>query len=84
MSPHVPQGALATAKCHEASDEWPSLIEIVAYFGKDGRKDRRRSIAISADEFFGRGAYGAPLSGTALIAMADRLRKRGPSGDVKS
>jgi hypothetical protein len=71
----VPQGALATAKCHEASDEWPTLIEIVAYFGTDGRKGRRRSIEIPADQWFGRGAYGAPLSGNALIGMVERLRK---------
>lgn len=75
MPPHVPEGALATAKTHEANDDWPTLIEIVAYFGADGRKGKRRSVELSADEFFGRGEYGAPLSGDRLIAMVERLRR---------
>ncbi len=76
MPLHTPEGALATAKCHEANEDWPTLIEIVAYFGAEGRKGKRRSIEIAADEFFGRGVYGAPLSGDRLIAMVERLRKQ--------
>jgi hypothetical protein len=76
VQPH--EGALATAKCHEANDDWPTLIEVVAYFGPEGRKGRRRSIEIAADQFFGRGAYGAPMSGDQLVSMVDRLRRSGP------
>jgi hypothetical protein len=75
MPLHVPEGALATAKTHEPPNEWPTLIEVVAYFGAEGRKGKRRSIAISADQFFGRGAYGAPMSGDQLVTMVDRLRR---------
>jgi hypothetical protein len=71
----MPEGSLSTAKCHESNDDWPTLIEIVAYFGEGGRKGKRRSIEISADEFFGRGQYGAPLSGSRLIGMVERLRR---------
>lgn len=53
------------------------MIEIVAYWGK-GRKGRRRSVDIPADQFFGRGAYGAPINGDQLIGMVDRLRRQGP------
>jgi hypothetical protein len=67
--------ALATAKCHESNDDWPTLIEIVAYFGPEGRKGKRRSIEIGADEFFGRGIYGAPMSGSRLITMIEQLRR---------
>jgi hypothetical protein len=77
MRIHLPQGALATAKTHEPSDEWPTLIEVAAYWG-EGRKGRRRSVEISADQFFGRGQYGAPLSGNHLIMIVDRLRRQGP------
>jgi hypothetical protein len=74
VQPH--EGALATAKCHEANEDWPTLIEVVAYFGLDGRKGRRRSIEIGADEFFGRGQFGAPLSGDRLLSMVERLRRK--------
>jgi hypothetical protein len=67
-------GELSRSVCHEANDDYPSLIEIVAYFGV-GRKGKRRSIEISADEFFGRGAYGAPVTGDRLIGMVEKLRK---------
>jgi hypothetical protein len=77
MPLHSQEGALATAKCHEANEDWPTRIEIVAYFGTEGRKGKRRSIEIGADEFFGRGQFGAPLSGDRLIAMVQRLRRGG-------
>ena len=68
-------GDLANAITHEASEEWPTMIEIVAYFGKTGRKGKRKSITISADEYYGR-TTGAPLSGAHLISMIDRLRRQ--------
>ena len=69
-----PKGDLARTITHERESDWPCLVEIVAYFGKEGRKGKRRSITISADEFFGR-TTGAPISGDALIGMIDRLRR---------
>lgn len=74
-----PAGELARAKTIEADETWPTMIEIVAYWSKDGnRRGRRRSIAIEADQFFGRGSHGAPLSGDQLIGMVERLRRQGP------
>lgn len=70
----MPQGDLARVKTQESDESWPTMIEIVAYWG-EGRKGRRRSIEIDADQFFGRGAHGAPLSGDRLIAMVERLRR---------
>jgi hypothetical protein len=73
------QGDLARVQAHEASDEWPTMLEITAYWSKDGsRKGRRRSIEISADQFFGRGGYGAPMQAETLFAMIERLRRQGP------
>jgi hypothetical protein len=75
----APSGDLAKARSIEADEAWPTLIEVVAYWSKSGnRKGRRRSIEIPSDQFFGFGRYGAPLSGEALIAMVERLRKDGP------
>jgi hypothetical protein len=70
----MPQGDLSRAITHEADESWPTMIEVVAYWG-EGRKGRRRSIEIPADQFFGRGSYGAPLNGDQLIAMVERLRR---------
>ena len=69
-----PISDLARTITHERPENWPTTIEIVAYYGKEGRKGKRRSITISADEFFGR-TTGAPISGDALIGMIDRLRR---------
>lgn len=68
-------GDLAKVKTIESNEEWPSLIEIVAYFGENGRKGKRRSIEISADRFFGRKGFGAPLTGDQVIRMIDQLRR---------
>jgi len=64
---------LSRAKSHDPEEDWPTLIEVVAYFG-EGRK-KRKSIEVPADQFFGRGRYGAPMSGEQLIGMINRLRK---------
>lgn len=67
-------GDLARCVTHELDDTWPSMIEIVAYWG-DGRR-KRRSVEISADEFFGRRGHGAPMSGEAIIRLIDELRRK--------
>lgn len=71
----MPQSDLSRAVTHEADNSWPTMIEVVAYWG-DGRRGKRRSIEIPEDQFFGRGSYGAPLNGDQLIAMVERLRKQ--------
>lgn len=74
MAISQPQGDLARVKSQEPEDTWPTMIEVVAYWG-EGRRGKRRSLEIPADQFFGRGQYGAPLSGDQLIGMVERLRK---------
>ena len=73
---NFPQGDLARAKTHEPSEEFPAILELVAYFGNKGRRGFRRAIQIDADMYFGRGRYGAPLTGEALLRMVDALRQR--------
>ncbi len=70
-------GDLARSVTHEVDDSWPTLIEVVAYFGPVGqpRKGRRRAIEISADRYYGRGSYGAPITGDQILHMVDTLRK---------
>ncbi len=69
------QGDLARCVTHEANDDWPVTLEIVAYWRED-RRGKRRSIEISADEFFGRNGFGAPMSGEALILKVNQLRRK--------
>ncbi len=73
-SEHFLAGDLARVTTHEMDDSWPTSIEIVAYFGEGKRK--RKSIEISADEFFGLGGYGAPMSGDQVIGLINRLRRQ--------
>lgn len=77
MTINLPQGDLSRATSHDPEDEWPTTIEVVAYWapppGK--KKGRVKTITISADQFFGRGAYGAPMSGDQLIHAIERMRK---------
>jgi hypothetical protein len=74
-SAQQPSGDLARCVTHEADDTWPVMLEIVAYWGND-RRGKSRRIEISADQFFGRGGYGAPMSGEQLIGMVNRLRRQ--------
>lgn len=51
------------------------MLEVVAYWG-EGRRGKRRSIEIPADEFFGRNGHGAPMSGEQVIRIIDELRRK--------
>lgn len=74
MTARTPSGDLARCVTHEADESWPTVIEIVAYWGESRSRGKRRAVEIPADQFFGRGGYGAPMSGEQLIAMVNRLR----------
>ena len=72
----LPQGDLSRAVVHDPSDNWPTTISIVAYWKhQNGKRGKRRALTIPADQFFGRGGYGAPMSGDQLVGMINRLRK---------
>lgn len=72
---NLPSGDLARVINHEANDEWPTMIEIVAYFGEGRTKAKR--VTISSDQFFGRGGYNAPITGDQLLLIMNRLRRSG-------
>ena len=63
-------GDLARVKSIDLDDSWPKKIEIAAYFA-DGK---RKSIEISSEKFYGRGEYGAPMSGDELIFLINKIR----------
>lgn len=73
------QGDLSRTITHESDESWPTMIEVVAYWSRgQGRRGRRRSITVSADQFFGRNGHGAPISGDQLLGMVQQLRRNGP------
>lgn len=74
---NLPAGDLARTINHESNDDWPTLLEIVAYHGKEGRKGTRKSITISSDQWFGRNGWNAPMTAEQLFMIIDRLRKGG-------
>lgn len=73
MAISLPAGDLARVKSQEANSDWPEMLEIVAYWGP-GRK-RRKSVGISADEFFGRNGYNAPMTGDQIVSIINRMRR---------
>ena len=72
-------GDLARIKSIEADETWPAMVEIVCWWGPKTapRKGRRRSVEIDADQFFGTGRFGAPMSGDQLVGIVNNLRKQG-------
>jgi len=74
MTTRYGEGQLARAINHEMADDWPTMIEVVAYFG-EGRKGKRRSIEISPDQFFGRNGHGAPMDAAQFANIVNQLRR---------
>jgi hypothetical protein len=83
MSTNAHAGDLSRVKTHDPSSDWPTRIEIVAIWARNGGRGRRRSVQINADQFFGTGEFGAPMSGEQLIGMVEKLRKQGAWYGVK-
>lgn len=71
---NLPAGDLSRVVTHESNDDWPVAIEIVAYFGENRRKSKR--VEISADQFFGRNGFNAPMTGDQIVGMIERLRRQ--------
>jgi hypothetical protein len=71
------------AKMHEADHTWPESVKIQLLWRDSAGRAKVATHVISADAFFGRGAYGAPLSGEALIQTIERMRRAGPPKIVR-
>jgi hypothetical protein len=72
----LPQGDLARVINHDPNDDWPDLLEIraVRLTPAGGRKVKKEMI--TADKFFGRSGYGAPMSGDELLRIVNKIRSR--------
>jgi hypothetical protein len=73
-----PVSDLARSHQHEQDRAWPESIKLqIKWIDRAGRPIVR-SHEIHADEFFGTGHFGAPLSGDQIISYIERMRKAGP------
>lgn len=77
MPAEIPQGDLSRATTHEPDMSYPDSVEIrLVWF--DDKADAVRIQKITADEFFGRGSYGAPIPAEAIVQHIERMRREGP------
>lgn len=77
MAVEIPAGDLAKATTHEPDVSFPQEVQLRLVWKVDGRA-YVRTMRITSDEFFGHGAYGAPISGDAIVQHIERMRKKGP------
>lgn len=72
-----PVSDLSRAIQHEPDTEWPTWVKVQLVWQIDGH-NHVRTMHIEGDHFFGRGGFGAPMEGAALIGQLENLRKQGP------
>jgi hypothetical protein len=77
MAIDEPRSDTSRAIQHDPDQTWPQVVTLSLQWLIDGQWVHRSS-QISADSFFGRGAYGAPLPGDAVIMMIEHMRRAGP------
>jgi len=68
----IPKSDTSRAPSSDSDNEYPDHVEIRLVYGK-----KSRTYQISSQEFFGRNGIGAPISGDAVIAHINRLRRMG-------
>lgn len=77
MAIEIPQGDLARTVSHEPDQEFPDRVELRVIWNDPSGLPRDRVMTISADQFFGHGAFGAPMSGDYLVQTIERMRRQG-------
>lgn len=73
MAIEMPPSDLSRAKTNEREQDWPDDLRIVAKWGQ-----KTRTVVLTADEFFGRGIHGAPMTADSLFHRINTLRKSKP------
>jgi hypothetical protein len=72
MAIEIPKADLGRAPSNEPDMYYPDIVEIRLVWGK-----KARSHLILANEFFGRGSYGAPMPAEEIMQHINRLRRMG-------
>ncbi len=66
----LPESDLSRAKTSEPNHNWPDEVRIVVRRGQ-----KSKSHVITADEYFGMGAFHAPMNGDSIMRIIDTLRR---------
>lgn len=77
MAIPVNLGDLSRTTSQEPDQNWPTEVKVQLLWVVEGR-NHVRSMVIDADAFFGTGAVGAPMDGSALVSMIENMRRQGP------
>ena len=77
MSIDIPKDDLSRSINIDANTAYPKKVQLRLVWDLHGR-EVLKTIEIGADEFFGRGKYGAPIPAEALIQHIERARREGP------
>lgn len=78
MAVERPQSDLERATSREPDQRYPDSVMLsVVWQDATGARYTRR-IDIPADQFFGTGAFGAPITGDWVISAIERMRRQGP------
>jgi hypothetical protein len=82
MTVNLPQAAgsgdLSRTQSIEPNQDWPTLVQIVVAWQQPDGSIAQRTRTILADEFYGRGRFGAPMPAEALALAVEQMRREGP------
>lgn len=67
---------------HNPDESWPAVVELTLTWHTPAGPLRRTEV-ISAEQYFGRGPYGAPLPAEFLTMAIERMRRAGPPEPTK-
>ena len=67
---------LSRATSHDPDEGFPDSVQLRVVWNR-ANGPLERVMHISADQFFGRGAFGAPMSGDWMISAVERMRRQG-------
>lgn len=68
---------------HDPNSDWPELVEISLHWPNPKGGTLIVTEVITADQYFGRGKYGAPIPAEYLTMAIERMRRAGPPKPVK-
>lgn len=70
---------LSRARSLDADESFPTdVVVLLRWIDPVSGRFKVRNVFIKADQFFGRGTYGAPITGEWIIQAIERLRREGP------
>lgn len=83
MAIEGPVSDTSRARHSDPEQTWPESVKVQLLW-RDGKgRPVLRTEVISADQFFGRGQYGAPMDGSQIIQRIELMRRAGPPSAIR-